>query len=651
MCGIAGFLDLSRQVRGDACPEQSRRELEASAIRMADTIHHRGPDDSGVWVDAEAGIALGFRRLAIIDLSPTGHQPMHSADGRYIIVFNGEVYNFKALRQELDELGYTFRGSSDTEVMLAAISRWGVETAIQRFIGMFAFALWDRQERRLYLVRDRLGIKPLYYYLDESRLIFASEIKAILADSSVSRQINYQGVNNFFTYGHAVAPDTIYQGIKKLLPAHYLECGNGRVEIKEYWDVYLDETQRSQATGSLTEAEYADKVYELLRDSVRYQLVSDVPLGAFLSGGIDSSTIVGLMSTLTDQPVKTFSVGFETCGERGRSIGGAYNELDDARVMAEHFRTDHHELRVKSSELIDALQKLVYHYDEPFGDAACFPTYLVSGFARDYVKVALTGEGSDEIFGGYRRYLAERLSPLYQSLPLFLRQKVVARAVHSLPRFRRLKKAISAMSVPLPDVRYGSWLTVFDDAMKLELFSAQVQELTRRFDSFEVYRRYYNRNGSLDILGRLMYTDLKTWLPDTYLEKTDKASMAVGLEARVPFLDHRLVEFAAQVPSRYKINGWTTKYILKKAVRQLLPESVLRKRKHGFAVPTDPWFRGDLQDFVFEILMDERTRSRGYFNFDYIGRLYKLHHSGKEVYDGQLWLLLNFELWNRAFMD
>jgi len=335
----------------------------------------------------------------------------------------------------------------------------------------------------------------------------------------------------------------------------------------------------------------------------------------------------------------------------GFEIGGAYSELDDARLVAEYFKTDHHELRVKSSELVDALQKLVYHYDEPFGDAACFPTYLVSRFARDYVKVALTGEGSDEIFGGYRRYLAERLSPLYQSLPLFLREKVIAKAVHSLPRFRRLKKAVSAMSVPSPDVRYGSWLAVFDDEMKLELFSAQVQELTQRYDSFEVYRRYYNRNGRLDLLGKLMYTDLKTWLPDTYLEKVDKASMAVGLEARVPFLDHRLVEFAAQVPSRYKINGWTTKYILKKAVRRLLPESVLRKRKHGFAVPTDPWFRGELKDFVFDILMDARTRSRGYFDFDYIEKLYKLHHSGKEVYDYQLWLLLNFELWHRAFMD
>ncbi len=643
MCGICGVYNFR-----DNQPVQ-----EQLLQRMCDAIGHRGPDDEGIYTDGNIG--LGNRRLSIIDLA-TGHQPMSNeacaeqgrSDGSVWVVHNGEIYNYRELMGALKARGHRFSTASDPEVIVHAYEEYGIE-CVHRLTGMFAFAIYDRRPTaggkspRLFLARDRLGIKPLYYYLDGRRLIFASEIKAILADSSVPRQINYKGLNNFFTYGHAVAPDTIYQGIKKLLPGHYLRCDNGEIQVKEYWDLYPDEGQGNEAAESLTEAGYADRVYELLQDSVRYRLVSDVPLGAFLSGGIDSSTVVGLMSTLMDQPVKTFSVGFE--------IGGAYSELDDARLVAEYFKTDHHELRVKSSELVDALQKLVYQYDEPFGDAACFPTYLVSKFARDYVKVALTGEGGDEIFGGYRRYLAERLSPLYQSLPLFLREKVVAKAVHSLPRFRRLKKAVSAMSVPSPDVRYGSWLTVFDDEMKMELFSAQVQELTRRYDSFEVYRRYYNRNGSLDLLGKLMYTDLKTWLPDTYLEKTDKASMAVGLEARVPFLDHQLVEFAAQMPSRYKINGLTTKYILKKAMRRLLPKSVLRKRKHGFAVPTDPWFRGELKDFVFEILMDERTRSRGYFDFDYIEKLYKLHDSGKEVYDSQLWLLLNFELWHRGFMD
>jgi asparagine synthase (glutamine-hydrolysing) len=397
--------------------------------------------------------------------------------------------------------------------------------------------------------------------------------------------------------------------------------------------------------------EYAEEVYRLLQTSVRRQLISDVPLGVFLSGGIDSSAITGLMSQMVEKPVNTFSVGFE--------IGGAYNELADAAIVAKRFGTEHHELVVKEANLVELLNKLVYHYDEPFGDAACFPTYLVSEFARKSVKVVLSGEGGDELFGGYRRYSAERFSKYYQKLPIFLRDGFIRKLVNSIPRSRRLKKAITSMSVEEPDVRYASWLVVFSDEMKRELFTAEINEVISNFDSFEVYRKYYNRRqppapfikGDGELIDRLLYTDQKTWLVDTYLEKTDKASMAVGLEARVPFLDHELVEFAATIPSKYKIKGFTKKYILKKAMRGLLPESVIKKPKHGFSVPTDPWFRGKLKEYVFEVLFDSQTRKRGYFNYPYIEKLYREHLDGKEVYDFHLWLLLNFELWHRTFMD
>lgn len=625
LCGICGIVDFQNI-------DQAFKQKTIK--RMCDSMSHRGPDEEGTYLDGNVG--LGSRRLSIIDLA-TGHQPITNEDKSIWVVQNGETYNYRELMKNLQTMGHNFTTVSDTEVIVHAYEEYGID-CVHKFIGMFAFALWDRKRRQLFIVRDRLGIKPLYYYLDDKRLIFASEIKGILADTSIPREIDYKGLNNFFTFGHSVAPNTIYQGIKKLLPGHYLLCRDGKVEIKEYWDLHYSPSQ-----GLLSEEEYAKRAYELLQDSVRLQLVSDVPLGTFLSGGIDSSAVVGLMSTLMDQPVKTFSVGFES--------GGGYNELPDARLVAEYFGTDHHELKVKPGHLVEVLQKLVYHYDEPFGDAASFPTHLVSKFAREYVKVVLTGEGGDELFGGYRRYSVERWSEFYQRIPTYLREIVISKAVKTLPRFRRVKKAVNSMSIPAPDLRYGSWLTVFSDEMKMELFSAEVARLTEEFDSFEIYRQYYNKDGIPDLLSRMMYTDIKTWLPDTYLEKVDKASMAVGLEARVPFLDHRLVEFAFGIPSKYKIRGLMTKYILKRAMKGLLPESVLRKRKHGFAVPTDPWFRGELKDFAFDVLTDARTRSRGYFNPRYIEKLWKLHHSGKEVYDTHLWLLLNFELWHRIFMD
>ncbi len=597
-------------------------------------MEHRGPDGEGYFVEDNIGIAN--RRLSIIDLAK-GDQPIFSEDKGIVIVFNGELYNYPELRQELIRKGHRFYTDSDTEVIVHLYEDEGIQ-CLNKLNAMFTFALWDRKKKSLLIARDRLGIKPLYYYQDHKKLVFASEIKAILADSSIARKIEPKGVVNYFTFGHSVAPDTMYQDIKKLLPGHYLIYQNGLITTASYWDIPCSMTHEDRG-----EAFYRTRVAELLAQSVKRQMIADVPVGALLSGGVDSSTVVGLMSRVSDRPIRTFSVGFE--------FGKIYNELEDARKVATHFGTDHHELLLKDKDLVEVLQKLVYHYDEPFGDAAAFPTYLVCEFARKLVKVVLTGEGGDEIFGGYRRYSIERLAPYYQLLPKFVRNGLVQPIVAPLPRLRRLKKSIRTLGIADPVVRYGSWLAVFTNDMRQQLFEAQFNQRLQGFDAFDVYKKYYPPANGHPLIEKAMYVDQKTWLPDTYLEKVDKASMAVSLEARVPLLDHELVEFAATIPAKYKIHGFETKYILKRAVAGLLPENILRKPKHGFAVPTDPWFRGELKEFVWQVLFDSKTQARGYFNSQYIEKLYKDHDSGRGVYDTQLWLLLVFELWHRRFLD
>jgi asparagine synthase (glutamine-hydrolysing) len=622
MCGICGRLNFDE------------RPIEATVIqKMCGVLAHRGPDDEGIYLNGSVG--LGHRRLSIIDLE-TGHQPMSNESGEVWIVFNGEIYNFTEIKGELELKGYRFQTKSDTEVILRAYEEYGVE-ALNRLRGMFAFVIWNEKEKSLFLARDRLGIKPLYFYFDKKKLVFASEIKGILADHEIPREIDEKGLNNFFSYGHSVAPHTIYRGIEKLLPGHYLICRESKVQIREYWDC------KDLFDSNLTEGEASlqEEGFQLLKGSVQEHLVSDVPLGAFLSGGLDSSLVVGLMTREMEKPVKTFSVGFESKGR--------YNELDDAQTVAEYFGTDHHELVVASDDLLKTLDRLIYHYDEPFGDAASIPVCILSEFARSEVKVVLTGEGGDEVFGGYRRYWAEAYSEYYRLLPEPLR-KGIGQGVSLLPRFRRLKKASNTMGILSGPERYGHWLIVFDREMRKNLFSPELWAKMTQFDEFEVYRKYYLEENP-DLVNRIMYVDQKTWLPDDYLEKMDKATMAVGLEARVPFLDHRLIEFSSRVPSRYKVRGMQTKHLLKRIAKGILPEQILKKPKHGFAVPTDPWFRGELKDFVYEVLFDPRTKKRDYFNPKTIEKIYKAHLDGREVNDSHLWLLLNFELWHRRFMD
>ncbi len=628
MCGICGWYGPIAE------------DSVALLARMNTALTHRGPDESGAVVLEHAALAMS--RLSIIDLS-TGHQPIWNEDHTCCIVYNGELYNFLDLRPQLETKGHVFTTRSDTEVVLHAYEEWG-PGCLQHFNGMFAIAIWDARQQTLFLARDRLGEKPLYYYRAGERLVFASEIKALLADPSVPRYISLKGLVNFLAFGHAVAPDTMLENIFKLLPGHYLLANAQGVRIARYWDVG---DEPPLPVGSvLSEEAYARQVRTLLDDSVQRRMIADVPVGAFLSGGVDSSAVVALMKRHATGPVKTFSLGF--------TIGGAYNELSDARRVAASLGTEHHELLVEHVDLIQTLSTLVYHYDEPFGDAAGFPVYLLSRFAREHVKVVLTGDGGDELFGGYRRYAADQFAAAYQILPDRLIRHWMPALVGRLPRFRRLKRTVQTLPIADPARRYAQWLVVFTPEMRAELLQTHVTQTIAAYDPAWPYPQYYaalNGRTQADHLNRLMYVDLKTWLADMYLEKTDKASMACSLEARLPLLDHRLVELAFQIPGRFKIRGWSTKRILKQAVAPFVPPEVLNKPKHGFAVPTDPWFRGELKNYTYEVLLDARTRQRGYFNTGVIERLWREHRSGQQVRDTALWLLLNLELWQRLYLD
>jgi asparagine synthase (glutamine-hydrolysing) len=628
MCGIFGII-----ARDPAQFDYAQSQLRS--------IAHRGPDEEGSWKGD--GVFLGSRRLSIIDLAG-GKQPIFNEDRSCCIVYNGELYNFLDLRPQLESRGHIFTTRTDTEVVLHAYEEWGLE-CFRHFNGMFAFAIWDSRKRRMILARDRIGEKPLYYFSGKDRFVFASEIKAIVVDPTIPRRVSPHGLVNYLTYGHSLFPGTMYEGIFKIPPGNFMIVENLESRVTQYWDVG-DEPQEPDRPG-VGEEEYAERILALLDDSVRRRMIADVPVGAFLSGGVDSSAVVALMKRHATAPVKTFSLGF--------TIGGAYDELPDARRVANFLGTEHHELLVDHADMVGTLLKLVYQYDEPYGDAANFPVYLLSEFARKHVKVVLAGEGGDELFGGYRRFVADQVAPLYQKLPGILTRRLIPAAAGHVPRLRRMKRILSTLPVRDPAARTAAWLQVFTPSMREELLLPAVREAAGDYDPTWQYSRFYNRNRSdrppMDHLNRLMYVDVKTWLADVYMEKVDKATMAASLEGRLPILDHRLVELAFQIPGRFKIRGRSTKQIFKKAVAGLLPPDVLRKPKHGFAVPTDPWFRGSLKSFVFDTLMDERTRSRGYFDNTYIERLYRLHRDGKEVHDTALWLLLNFELWHRTYLD
>jgi asparagine synthase (glutamine-hydrolysing) len=614
---------------------------------MNATLTHRGPDGSGIVLLGNTALAMS--RLRIIDLT-TGDQPIPNEDETCWIVYNGEIYNFLDLRRELEATGHRFRTRSDTEVILHAYEAWGPD-CVHHLQGMFAFAVYDGRPQPprchgpssavggfLFLGRDRLGKKPLYYYHDADCFIFASEIKAILAHPRVPRVVNRSVIPLYVTYGYVPAPYTLFEGIYELPPGHTLTLRDSQVTVCEYWDV----TYPTDLTCHLTEQEISKRLRELLEEAVRRRLVSDVPLGAFLSGGVDSTAVVACMARLMQQPVKTFAIGF--------ADEPSFNELPYARLAASTYGTEHYEFVVRP-DTMTLLPKLVSHYDQPFADSSALPTYLVSQLAREHVTVALTGDGGDELFAGYERFVAARLAEGYGRIPLLVRAALVALS-NNLPEstrynsiVRRMCRFVTYASLPLAQ-RYRGWVAVFNDSFRRELLAYGPP-----VDIEGHFAAHFKRVQDVDPLGQLLYVNTKTYLPGDLLVKADRMSMAHSLETRCPFLDQNLIEFAAHVPSHLKIRGLTTKYILKRALRGLVPAEVIARRKHGFGVPIGRWFRTDLKDYVRDVLLDPQALRRGYFNEATLSRLVDEHQSGKRDYSHCLWALLTFEVWHRMFID
>ncbi len=627
MCGICGKYYF----------QEDKRVEEELIKRMCQTLVHRGPDDEGIYVDRNIG--LGHRRLSIIDLA-TGKQPIHNEDKSIWIVFNGEIYNFLELRSFLEKKGHKFYTKSDTETIVHLYEEEG-ENCIKKLRGMFAFALWDEGQKKLILARDRVGKKPLFYTLSNKTFIFASEIKSILQDLLIKKEVSLESLHSYLTYGYIPAPETIFRGIKKLPPAHFLIVQKGRLRLKRYWD--LNFTKKI----NLTEQEIVEQVYELVKEAVKIRLISDVPLGAFLSGGIDSSIVVALMSQLVSEPVKTFSIGFKEA---------SFDELKYAQLIAKHFRTDHHEFIVKPDALT-ILPELIWYFDEPFADSSAIPTYYVAKMTRQHVTVALNGDGGDEAFAGYERYFASRLADYYSLIPAALRENVIEQLVKNLPEstakkgfFKRLKRFVKAAGLPSEE-RYTEWMTTFSDEMKSFLYTSELKENLSHVNSSSFLKKAFESAQAGDFLDKLLYVDTVTYLPNDLLVKMDRMSMVHSLEARSPFLDHKVMEFAAAIPHNLKLKRMTTKYILKKAMKNLLPQKIISRGKAGFGVPIGVWFKEELKEFAYQILLDKRARKRGYFNSKFIEQLLEEHIMGKIDHGNRIWALLVLELWHQTFID
>ena len=626
MCGIAGFVDLwERNARG---PEGR----EAILARMCRIITHRGPDDQGVMV--QTGVALGMRRLSIIDLV-SGNQPISGEDGSVTIVFNGEIYNFQELKPNLESRGHTFHTNSDTEAIVHAYEEFGPE-CLKDLRGMFAFAIWDDKARTLFVARDRAGKKPLYYTTTpKGTFVFGSELKVLLEHPDVEREINAEALDAYFTLGYVPDPLSIFRNVHKLPPGHYLTFTNGQVTVKQYWDFEF----RSEESRS--EADYLEELRALLDESVRLRLISDVPLGAFLSGGIDSSTVVGLMSRHMSQPVKTFSIGFHE---------DSYNELKYARLTAEKFGTDHHEFFV-TPDICEVVDELVWHFDEPFADSSAIPTYMVSKLARDHVTVVLSGDGGDELFAGYTRYAVERKRGAFERLPKPLREGVMRPLSQRLPHATWGRNYLHNVSLD-PISRYLDSVSVFTSLNRKSLYTSDFSE--KLGPGGYVSGLFYGLIENVktdDPLDRLLYLDSKTYLPGDILTKVDRMSMAVSLEARAPLLDHKLIEFVTRVPSALKLSGLETKHLLKRAVEDLVPAEILHRPKQGFGVPIQEWINQQLRSRIRDTLSDTRTRQRGYVDSSYVDVLLDEHERGRRDHSMGLWALVMLELWHRQFLD
>lgn len=630
MCGIAGIIGFRHNA--------AQREFVERICRL---LIHRGPDDEGYFIGD--GVALGSRRLAIIDLV-SGHQPQANEDGTIRVVLNGEIYNFQELRDTLQRRGHRFASKSDTEVLVHSYEEYGGEF-LQHLRGMFAFALWDEKKRRLLLARDRVGEKPLFYAKTEKQFVFASELRALLAHPTVSREIDRTAIDDYLTYGYIPAPKTIFRHVRKLQPGHFLtvQAATQELSIQRYWQ--LEYTPPLD----LDEEEAAELLLEQLTESVRLRLIADVPLGALLSGGTDSSLVVALMSRLCSRPVKTFSIGFT---ER------EFNELPYARRIAEFFGTDHHEM-VVTPNTFEVLPILVRHYGEPFADSSAVPTYYVAKLTRQHVTVALNGDGGDECFAGYERYLGSMLAEAYQRVPEILRKAVMEPVVHALPalshrrsRIHQFRRFLDAAEQPFAE-RYLRWVSYFTPKEKRNLYTSSFRSELGEYEPntwlLDLFQRLrVNGNASLETL---LAVDVQSYLPYDLLVKMDIATMANSLEARSPFLDHKLMEFCARLPSRYKVRNFTLKYLLKKVGMKLLPHANLYRRKMGFGVPVGQWLRGELRPMVNELLLDDGFARRRYFEPAVVREMVERHTSGVEDHAYKLWALLWLELWQREVVE
>lgn len=636
MCGICGKINFS----------SSNRINERLLHRMTEIIQHRGPDDSGLYINNNVG--LGIRRLSIIDLD-TGHQPISNEDKSIWVVLNGEIYNYLDLRKSMEAKGHQFQTKTDTEVITHLYEEFGLD-CIKKLRGMFAFALWDNKEKKLFLARDRIGQKPLYYAIVDGSLVFGSEIKVILQDPKIERRIDKQALDEYLEYGFIPSPKTIYKGIYKLPPAHYLICKNGKIIIKRYWSVeYHPDNNKSEKF-------YTQRLTELINESVKLRLMSDVPLGSFLSGGLDSSLIVAIMSGMSSHPIKTFSIGYKE---------NSFNELKYARIVSDHFNTDHNELEV-NCEVESILPKLVWHLDEPFADSSIIPTYYVSKMAQKHVKVSLSGDAADEIFAGYRRYKARRMINYFNYIPKWIQEKILYNLSKHLPEsvaytgtsnIKKFKRFLETASIVNKDPWFSS-APIFNQDQKNKLYKSNFDDNVQ-FDSPGFFDANYQPTSSFanlmpkdkDQITHMLMRDLVTSLPEQMLNRVDRMSMAVSLEARAPLLDHKIIEFMAKVPTSLKLKGFTSKYILKKSVEHLLPKNIVYRNKQGFAMPMASWLKHELKSYVGDYLLSETSQSHNYFNKKYIEEIINKHNNGYHDYNRQIWALLSFEIWHRTILE
>jgi len=624
MCGICGIFEYQRWT-----------DIACNLVhRMNQTLVHRGPDDGGVFTGP--GIGLGHRRLSIIDLAG-GHQPMPNEDGTIWVLLNGEIYNYSELRTELIQRGHKFATRSDTEAIVHLYEDLG-EGCFARLRGMFSIAIWDSANRKLVLARDRVGKKPLFYSACSERILFGSELKALLAAGGVPKDIDAHGLSDYFSFGYIPAPKTIYRAVRKLRPAHYLVAQGGQVRESNYWDLSFAETD------TFTEEEWCERIRHGLCEATRIRLMSDVPLGAFLSGGVDSSGVVAAMSRLMNHPVTTCSIGFEEEG---------YDEADYARMIARQFSTDHHEqvVRPDATMIVD---RLAWHFDEPFADSSAIPTYYVSSVARQQVTVALGGDGGDENFAGYRRYVFDQMENRLRSFaPYALRLAVFGPlgrwypALAWAPRIFRGKATFQSLArTPLEG--YFNSVSIFRSPEKAHIFTPEFRATLADYDSIDVFREYYDGAGTDDPLSRIQYVDIKTYLTDDILTKVDRASMAVSLEVRAPLLDHKFMELVARIPSSLKLRGRQTKYIFKKALAATLPEEILYRPKQGFAIPLDRWFRRELKEMAHAAIFDS---SDGVLDQRFLRKIWDQHQRKSYDRSSHLWAVLMYRKWQKAFLN